>query len=148
LDKSLKKTLKQMRAGHLGSECRRAGLPASLSSACRRQLRTMRETMKLIMFAALAAMFVFAALSPEPKARPKAPWQVCQWNLNQIRLAKEIWAVDADAKRSPGWDDLRPYLLKSGFTNGQPICPESGTYSIGALNEAPHCSLGKRHVLP
>ena len=101
-----------------------------------------------ILFAALVALFLLAALSPSPKAHVKSAWQRCQINLKQIGLAKTMWASDTSTNGSPGWHDLRPYLLRLGFTNGQPVCPEGGSYSIGALNEAPHCSLGKPHALP
>ncbi len=70
-------------------------------------------------------------------------------NLRAIRLAKVLWDSDVEANRSPNWDDLHRYLLQVGggwITNGQPICPEGGTYIIGAMNELPRCSLGGRHT--
>jgi hypothetical protein len=106
-----------------------------------------RRSIVLIILAALAGMLAFAALSHSPRARPKAPWQWCQINLKQIELAKQMWASDTGTNGSPGWEDLRPYLLRLGYTNGQPICPEGGTYSFGAMNEVPHCSLGKLHTI-
>jgi hypothetical protein len=107
-----------------------------------------RRIIMLLILAALVALVVFAALPRSPRARPKGPWQWCQINLKQIELAKQMWASDTRTNGSPGWDDVRPYLLQLGYTNGQPICPKGGTYNIGALNEVPHCSLGKPHALP
>ncbi len=68
-----------------------------------------------------------------------------------IRLAKEIWVSDMNATRSPNWDELRRLLAEccpGPRTNGQPVCPEGGVYTIGALNEPPRCSIGGRHAIP
>ncbi len=108
----------------------------------------MRRVITVVILAALAALLAFAALSLSPRARPKAPCQLCQINLKQIELAKTMWASNRATNGAPEWEDLRLYLLQLGYTNGQPLCPGGGTYSIGALNEAPRCSVGRPHALP
>jgi hypothetical protein len=81
----------------------------------------------------------------------------CHLNLELIEVCKQNWANDngKTANDKPTWDDLRPYfpdwLTNSSYwTNGRPICPEGGTYTIGQLGEKPRCSIGGGygHSLP
>jgi hypothetical protein len=60
-------------------------------------------------------------------------------NLRQIEAAKQEWAVDnaKAAKDVPTAQDLVPYLKG----NVMPVCPSGGYYTIGAMDEAPTCSV-------
>ena len=63
-----------------------------------------------------------------------------------------MWGMEEarDDSATPTWDELRPYLpsLWGLWSNGIPICPDGGTYSIGRLNEDPRCSIrGPLHAL-
>jgi hypothetical protein len=62
----------------------------------------------------------------------------CAGSLHRIAGAKEGWARDAHASSNavPTRDDLEPY-----FPHGMPKCPAKGTYTIGAVNEWPKCSI-------
>ena len=72
-------------------------------------------------------------------------------NLKQIESAKEQWAMDTKAATTatPAMTDLTPNYVKS-----TPLCPSSGTYTIGAMSASPTCSIGgtagqyNAHVLP
>ena len=69
----------------------------------------------------------------------------CINNLRQIDAAKQLWALENDktATDVPTVQDLLPY-----FSNGVfPACPSGGTYTIGAVDETPTCSI-PGHVLP
>jgi regulator of replication initiation timing len=63
----------------------------------------------------------------------------CLENLRQIEAAKQEWAVDnaKAAKDVPTAQDLVPYLKG----NVMPVCPSGGYYTIGAMDEAPTCSV-------
>jgi hypothetical protein len=65
----------------------------------------------------------------------------CINSLRQIDGAKQQWALEnrqrADAV--PTWEDLIPYLGR-GMTVPM-VCPSGGTYSLGAVNVPPTCSL-------
>jgi hypothetical protein len=76
----------------------------------------------------------------------------------QIEGAKEQWALEQSktTNDTPTWSDLSPYIYWSGFTNrwftnGIPVCPEGGIYTLGRVGELPTCSLGDKkpnHKLP
>jgi hypothetical protein len=77
----------------------------------------------------------------------------CVNNLRVISAAKQQWAFEHNktAQDTPTWEDLRPYF-PAEWTNGRPICPDGGTYTIGRVGEPPKCSLGEKdplyHSLP
>jgi hypothetical protein len=69
----------------------------------------------------------------------------CINNLRQIDAAKQLWALENDktAADIPTEQDLLPYFKDGVF----PACPSGGTYTIGAVGNAPACSI-LGHVLP
>jgi hypothetical protein len=74
----------------------------------------------------------------------------CQQNLRRIELSKMMWANERTetSPDTPTWADLRPdfpdWLTNNArlWTNGRPICPKGGTYTIGRVGERPRCSIG------
>jgi hypothetical protein len=42
----------------------------------------------------------------------------------------------------PTWGDLHDYLERQGVTNGMPICPNGGTYTLGKIGDPAKCSIG------
>jgi hypothetical protein len=90
-------------------------------------------------------MMLAIAIPNFVKARETAQMNACINNLRQIEAAKNEWAMDkgkvpGDAPAKP---DLLPYLKTGAF----PACPAGGTYTIGAVSNAPTCSVPK-HKLP
>jgi len=85
------------------------------------------------------------------KSREGAYARSCQSNLKQIQGAKERWAMENSrgATDTPDWPDL-----VSNYIKKQPVCPASGTYTIGSMDEIPVCDIGgvrgewNAHVLP
>jgi hypothetical protein len=74
----------------------------------------------------------------------------CVNNLRVISGAKDSWALEKNktTNDTPTWNDLRPFL-PDRWTNGPPICPQGGTYTIGRVGEPPTCSIGGRwHAIP
>lgn len=86
------------------------------------------------------------------RAREGTHARACQHNLKQILGAKERWAMDHNkgGGDTPNETDLVPEYIKSS----QVKCPAGGTYTIGALDDLPVCSIGgvqgefNAHVLP
>jgi hypothetical protein len=80
-------------------------------------------------------------------SRSAAP---CINRLRYIDGAKQQWALEQNKTTNdlPTWSDLFPYLgssfTNSYWTNGRPICPEGGVYTLGRVGVSPTCSLGKQ----
>jgi hypothetical protein len=77
----------------------------------------------------------------------------CLQNLAQIDAAKIIWFGDNGSNAIPSLKDLKdgyptyratfastePFQIWG--TNGQPVCPAGGTYTVGKTGEPPSCSI-------
>ncbi len=80
------------------------------------------------------------------KARESSRTKSCIANLKQIQAAKEQWAMDT--KALPGATVTAADIYGSGsYIETTPTCPSGGTYTIGALDTNPTCSVAG-HVLP
>jgi len=104
---------------------------------------------------ALVGIFVVAVIPAYVRAHSQRSAAPCVNRLMQIDAAKEEWALEQKKTTNdvPKWDDLYPYLASSftnnWFTNGRPVCPEGGTYTIGRVGVHPTCSIGgPRHSYP
>ena len=82
-------------------------------------------------------------------ATTKAAIAPCVINLQNIQRIKYQWMFDNKKKSDdrPTWDDLRELIEATGsdmraVSDGRPHCPGGGTYTIGAVNQLPTCSLG------
>ncbi len=66
----------------------------------------------------------------------------CAGGLEQIASAKEAWAKETGASSNSisSWDDLKPH-----FPHGPPRCSKHGTYTIGAANELPKCTIASHN---
>ena len=109
----------------------------------RHHSRMSRTTKILICSVCLVAavVIVLPFLAHHTRQSNKIPR--CHDNLRRIELAKFNWAGN-EAKTTndtPTWDDLRLYFPDS-WSNGIPVCPAGGTYTIGRVGEQPRCSVG------
>ncbi len=80
------------------------------------------------------------------RATLNTPTDVCRIQLEQIRAAKNSWAIEN--KRALGSTVDTQQVIK--YLNGQiPLCPEYGTYAWGAVGTDTDCSLrtAKGHVV-
>jgi hypothetical protein len=77
------------------------------------------------------------------KARAMSQQNACINNLRQLDAAKQEWALEKSKKNGdvPTKEDLLPYM------RSWPVCPQGGTYTIGAVGESPTCSV-PGHKLP
>jgi competence protein ComGC len=78
------------------------------------------------------------------KARETAQQNACINNLRQIDTAKHQWALENNKKETdtPTESDLLPYFRSHQW----PQCPAGGTYTIGAVSNAPACSIPNHHL--
>ena len=92
---------------------------------------------------AVVGMLSAIAIPNFVKARATSQQNACINNLRQIDGAKNEWALEKGKKAGdvPTKEDLLPYL------RSWPVCPQGGTYTIGAVNEKPTCSI-PGHQLP
>ena len=78
----------------------------------------------------------------------------CINNLRVIDGAKDQWALENHKTTNdmPTWNDLRSYFPSwsndRNWSNGMPICPNAGIYTIGKIGQPPTCSIGGLHSLP
>ncbi len=72
------------------------------------------------------------------KARTNSQVGTCIANLRQIESGKEQWAMENKkaSTDTPVSTDLAPTYLKT-----YPVCPTSGTYTIGTMAARPACSI-------
>jgi hypothetical protein len=87
----------------------------------------------------LIPMMLAIAIPNFVKARDVAMENACINNLRMIDAAKQQWALQnsKNAGDVPTAADLKPFLKTGAF----PICPSGGTYTIGAVSNAPTCSI-------
>ncbi|MBI4326458.1 MAG: hypothetical protein HY674_14510 [Chloroflexi bacterium] len=73
------------------------------------------------------------------KGRGTHAVHACVNNLRQMDGAKEQWALENKKKAGDRvtMEDMVPYIK-----GGAPQCSAGGTYTVGAVGEAPTCSLG------
>jgi hypothetical protein len=90
-----------------------------------------------------------AAVATPISARSEVSKQnACINNLRMIDGAKQQWALEYHKKITdiPTAQDITPYMGR-GPAGEFPVCPEGGTYIIGAVGEKPRCSI-PGHELP
>ena len=77
-------------------------------------------------------------------SREKAQREVCINNLNKIDGAKQQWSIENKKLRGNPvtTTDITPYLNNKII----PLCPASGTYTIGSVGTKPVCNI-PGHVL-
>jgi hypothetical protein len=104
---------------------------------------------------ALLGIIVVLVLPAHIRSSFQSSEAPCVNRLIQIDAAKQEWALEHNktTNDAPTWDDLYPYLSSSftneWFTNGMPVCPEGGTYTLGRVGVHPTCSIGgPRHSYP
>ena len=78
------------------------------------------------------------------KAREVSMQNACINNLRVLDAAKQQWALEngKDPGDVPTADDLKPFFKNGVF----PTCPAGGTYTIGAVSNAPTCSISGHKI--
>jgi len=94
----------------------------------------------LLSVVALAGLLAAIAIPNFVKARAVSNINPCINNPRMIDGAKQQWALENNKKDAdtPIQSDLVRYISN----NGQfPVCPAGGIYTIGAISNAPTCSI-------
>jgi hypothetical protein len=95
-------------------------------------------------------IIIFAGVSAYVRTHTTRAAAPCVVNLMVIEGDKQQWAVGNNKTSNdvPTWEDLRPYFPHS-WTNGKPVCPEGGFYTLGRVGDPPTCSIGgPGHSMP
>jgi prepilin-type N-terminal cleavage/methylation domain-containing protein len=89
------------------------------------------------------------------RSRESARAKACVANLKQIDSAKQQWAMDNRAAAGGTvTGDMATLVGTTGYIKSTPVCPSSGTYTLGTIEVNPICSIGGEpddplaHVLP
>lgn len=98
---------------------------------------------EIMIVVAIIGLLAAVAIPNFVRARNTAQKNACIANLLRIDGAKQQWALENGKSDSdvPDADKVAEYLK-----NGIPVCPANGTYTIGAVNTDPACSIPS-HVL-
>ncbi|MDT8391498.1 MAG: prepilin-type N-terminal cleavage/methylation domain-containing protein [Lentisphaeria bacterium] len=101
---------------------------------------------EIMIVVAIIALLALIALPNFMKAREDAREATCEANLKQIHGAKQQWAISTNQldTATPALSDLADYFSTS---ENSIACPAGGTYTIGAVNTEPTCSING-HALP
>ena len=102
---------------------------------------------EIMIVVAIIGLLAAIAIPNFVRARNTAQQNACINNLRQIDAGKQQWALENKKldTSTPSSADVGNYIKNNIF----PTCPSSGTYTVGAVNVDPACSLsGSGHVLP
>ncbi len=106
---------------------------------------------EIMLVVALIAFLLAIAIPSFFAARERSRQTTCQENLTKIDGTKQQWALETNATIDliPTWDDL---VGESLYLRRMPICPASGVYTIGNLDQTPTCTHSTNvrypHVFP
>jgi prepilin-type N-terminal cleavage/methylation domain-containing protein len=101
---------------------------------------------EIMIVVAIIGILIAIAVPGFVKARTQSRIKACQENLTKIDGAKEQYALENNKTNSysPAWSEL---VGATGYLKSTPKCPESGSYTLGAVSTAPTCSV-TTHVMP
>lgn len=101
---------------------------------------------EIMIVVAIIGILIAIAVPGFIRARTQARARSCQENLTKIDGAKEQWALETNAGDAAivAFADLVGATL---YIKRQPVCPTSGTYTVGNISTDPTCSVGGLHDL-
>jgi len=96
----------------------------------RRTIIVVASTVALLMSLALLPKFI--------KSRTHAAKESCISLLREIDGASQVWQEEhhKGTNEVPTWEDLKPYCRHVPL-----VCPQGGSYTLGALATEPTCSI-------
>ena len=93
---------------------------------------------EIMIVVAIIGLLAAIAIPNFVKARGTAQTNACINNLRQIDGAKEQWALEK--KKSSGSSSVDTEI-EAYIKGGAPKCPAGGTYTYGAVDTSPSCSI-------
>ncbi|MEO8376394.1 MAG: prepilin-type N-terminal cleavage/methylation domain-containing protein [Candidatus Sumerlaeota bacterium] len=102
---------------------------------------------EIMIVVAIIGILIAIAVPSFLRAREISRRNACQENQSKIDGAKQQWALEQNkpADAEPTWDELTG---NSNYIRKSPVCPSSGSYVIGAINEDPSCSNSDQAAFP
>ena len=94
---------------------------------------------ELMIVVAIIGLLAAIAIPNFVKARTTAQKNACINNLRQIDGAKEQWALEQ--KKKSGDPAVNAEINTYIKGNTTPICPAAGTYTYGAVDTNPTCTV-------
>ena len=94
---------------------------------------------EIMIVVAIIGLLAAIAIPNFVKARTTAQKNACINNLRQIDGAKEQWALETKKKSGDPSVDTEVNAYIKG--NATPICPSAGTYTYGAVDTNPSCTV-------
>ncbi|MDD4203043.1 MAG: prepilin-type N-terminal cleavage/methylation domain-containing protein [Candidatus Omnitrophica bacterium] len=93
---------------------------------------------EIMIVVAIIGLLAAIAIPNFVRARTTAQTNSCIANLKQIDGAKQIWAIDTGGTETsnPAMTALVPTYIKR-----TPLCPGSGTYTVGTVGTIPTCTV-------
>ena len=103
---------------------------------------------EIMIVVAIIGLLAAIAIPNFVRARATSQKNACINNLRQLDGAKQQWALENKqlSTATPGTADVQPYLGR-GTAGTYPLCPASGSYTLGNVQTAPTCNIAL-HVLP
>jgi prepilin-type N-terminal cleavage/methylation domain-containing protein len=102
---------------------------------------------EIMIVVAIIGLLAAIAIPNFVRARNTTQKNACINNLRQIDGGKHQWALEQKKSDTdtPSQAEVEVYIKNNQY----PTCPASGSYTIGAVNTDPTCSLSALgHVLP
>lgn len=93
---------------------------------------------EIMIVVAIIGLLAAIAIPNFVKARTTAQKNACINNLRQIDGAKEQWALEK--KKSAGSSSVDTEI-EEYIKGGAPKCPSGGSYTYGAVDTSPTCSI-------
>ena len=92
---------------------------------------------EIMIVVAIIGLLAAIAIPSFVRARQTSQRNACINNLRQLDGAEDQWAIDNGQQTGASCtsDNLTPYLKK------YPICPATGTYTIGNVGTDPQCNI-------
>ena len=95
---------------------------------------------EIMIVVAIIGILVAIAVPSFLRAREIARRNACQENLNKIDSSKQQWALETNSAGDAAVD-FSNLVGTASYLRRAPVCPSSGTYTVGNMDEDPACSL-------
>ena len=108
----------------------------------------MSDVWKMVFFSVVFAMLLvgFVTVRQSGVGHVSSTTKACISNLKQLEGAKAVWALEhgKGTNDMPRWSEI---IGKTNYLESKPICPQGGSYTLGAVGTTARCTV-PGHVLP